>query len=136
MRTITQEFSKKICNIINMVPSVEGLMVDYHTSTKIPPDTKVENNYLFYPEGDIFFRVLKIGWGHRLSLIELTIIHMTTSVSQGLNIAFIMCKIIVFLIIMLFGRLHASVGILLSCRKHLHELIISLRGLCVLINPV
>ena len=39
-----------------MLPSVEGVMVDYLTRTKIPPDTKVEKNDNFFPElyhGDI-----------------------------------------------------------------------------------
>ena len=44
-----------------MLPSMEGVMVDYLTRTKIPPDTKVEKNDNFFTEGDIFFRVHKNG---------------------------------------------------------------------------
>jgi len=37
-------------------------------------------------------------------------------------------KIIVFFIIMMFAQLYVRVGILLSCGKHWHDCIISLRG--------
>ena len=56
-------------------------------------------------------------------------IHMKTSVSRRLIYIkyiyiFIKIKIIAFFIISLFNQLYVSVGILLTCRKYLHDRII------------
>jgi hypothetical protein len=52
---------------------------------------------------------------------------MTISVSRSLNIFCIMFKIIAFFIMTLFARLYVRVDILLTCGKHVHDRIISLR---------
>ena len=52
---------------------------------------------------------------------------MTNSVSRSLNIFCIMFKIIAFFIMTLFARLYVRVDILLTCGKHVHDGIISLR---------
>ena len=54
----------------------------------------------------------------------------TTSVSQRFNILCIMFKIIAFIIITLFARLHVRIGILLTSGKHLHNDTISLLKTC------
>ena len=55
---------------------------------------------------------------------------MITSSWWRLNISTcIMFKILAFFIIMLYARLYVRVGISLTCGKHLHNLIICLRGL-------
>ena len=51
-----------------------------------------------------------------------------TTVSRKLNILCIMFKVISFFIIKLFAMLYERVDILLTCGKHLHDRIISLRG--------
>ena len=51
-----------------------------------------------------------------------------TSVSRGLNMLCIIFNIISFFVITLFVWLYVRVGILLTCRKHSHDRIISLRG--------
>ena len=59
--------------------------------------------------------------------IRINIIHMATSVSRRLNILCIVFKIIALFLITLFARLYVRVSILLTCGKHLHDCIISLR---------
>jgi len=51
---------------------------------------------------------------------------MTPSVSRRLNILCIGIKIIAFFIMTVFTQLYARVGILLTCKKHLNDRIISL----------
>ena len=66
----------------------------------------------------------------RLSTLinKMYLIHTTTSVSRRLDILCIMFKIIAFYIIKLFTWLYLRFDILLTCRKHLYGLIISLWG--------
>ena len=58
---------------------------------------------------------------------QLSLIHMTTSVIRRLNILCIMFKITAFFIITLLARLFVRVDILLTCGRHLHDRIISVR---------
>jgi len=53
---------------------------------------------------------------------------MTTSVSRKSKLLCVMFIIIAFFIITLFARFYVRVGILLTCGKHLHDGITSLRG--------
>jgi hypothetical protein len=46
-----------------MLPSVEGVMVDYLTRTKIPPDTKVEKNDNFFRRVILFSEYIKMVEG-------------------------------------------------------------------------
>ena len=63
-------------------------------------------------------------YGIRLTIV--TLFCHTTSVSRRLHIFCIMFKIIAFSIIKLFTWLYMRGGILLTCRKHVHDRIISL----------
>ena len=54
--------------------------------------------------------------------------HMTTSVSQRLHILYIMLKIIASFVITLFDWSYVRINILITCGRHCHDRIISLRG--------
>jgi hypothetical protein len=70
---------------------------------------------------------LMFGWWSRPSAL-FNIWHDNFSVSWILNILCLKFKIIAFFIITLFARLHARVGILLTCGKLMHDRIISPTG--------
>jgi uncharacterized membrane protein YhaH (DUF805 family) len=61
------------------------------------------------------------------------IVHMTSSVSQRLQIVCVLFKMIVFCVIALFAWLYVIVGILCTCGKHLHDT--SVRNWQIIIQP-
>jgi hypothetical protein len=64
-----------------------------------------------------------------LTLFNITdLIYMKMFVSSGLNVLYVMFKIITLLTVILFSRLYVSIGILLACGNNLHDRIILLRG--------
>jgi hypothetical protein len=85
----------------------------------------------------LFFRKCSIVWTfwqwsnihniHSMS-VKLICIFIHYKTCQNMRLLFIIFKIIVFFIIMLFTWLHARIVILLTCGRHINDRIISLRG--------